>query len=117
MAEIKLTKETDVMLVLMYKEYLNKRNSGSSIRSSRHFGGCTDIQSRVCPNASIEKIDFACQELIRNSLVDGLNGDGVFQTGFLTDDAIIYMESRFSNNLDNVLQFLSKAAGLLVSFI
>lgn len=110
---IKLTKDADALVCLLYKEYCQKRKDGVSKLYAKMFSGSEEIQKTIAPKWSFEDVNEICNELSRVSFLKCLHGDGIVQHCSLTDDAIIYMENRFKDGLDSVLDYLAKIRNIL----
>ena len=100
--EIKLTKEADKLLAVMYNEYLTRRKEGQGKSSARCFeetylAGLTPISA--WPE---EDVFDAINELGRKGLAK------VYISGscVLTDDAIAILEDRFVDGLKEVAQHI-----------
>lgn len=113
MSNIELTSDSDALICLMYKAYCNSRNNGINKFQAKQFGSSEDIQSSLTPNWSKEDTLETCRELARANLLDCSYADGIIYTSYLTDQAIIYMESRFKNNLSDVLEYIGKIKNII----
>jgi len=101
---MELTKETDKFLCLIYKEYLTRRKAdipkSDAIRFSSPDQLVYEFMQGVLPDdirssiASLKSIGFVKTNILGNF--------------FLEDKAIIYMETRFTNGLKSVIDFISK---------
>lgn len=99
--EIDLTKDSHKVLVLLYKEYLEKVKSGCSKSQSREFNEDNlDFITKIHP----DDIDDCLSKLNENNLID-MDISGEFK---LTDIAIAKMENRFKNNLIDVASFIAQ---------
>ena len=99
-----MTKDADKMLCCLYREYLNRINAGSSKTSARQFTTeyitSDDILSKWHP----DDVDTVKKELSRTGyLKTYVSGKYLF-----TDEGIAYMENRFKNNLNEVIDFIAK---------
>lgn len=103
-----LTKDSEKLICLLYKDYLEKHKSGLSKSSSNSFGSSHDIHERLCPDWIFEDVDDTCRELSRAGLLHCLWADNIAYHVTLSDSGIIYMENRFKNGLLGVVDFLSK---------
>lgn len=102
-----LTKDSEKLLCLLYKDYLEKRKSGLSKSNSNSFGSSRDIHVRLCPDWIFKDVDDTCRELSRAGLLHCAWADNIAYHVILSDSAIIYMENRFKNGLLSVIDFLS----------
>ena len=99
-----LTKDADKMLCEIYAAYLERRKSGVSKALSKSF---------YDQNQWPEKYSALWHEDDARDTLRELSRAGFLKCdicgGFaLQDDAIVYMESRFKNGLNDVLDFLGK---------
>lgn len=99
-----LTKDTDKILCKIYKRYLELRKSGSSKIEATTFLESEAVRIELMPE--INKDDFSCA--IRE--LHKVFGIKVFTAGgfVLNDQVIIYMENRFPEGLNQVLEWLAK---------
>lgn len=105
---MKLTKDADALICVLYREYLSRRKDDISKNEAKMFAGAAVIQSEFMPNLSLEDVEETCWELARAEYLDTLDADNTVETAWLTDTAIIYMENRFKNGLKEVAEFISK---------
>ena len=110
---IQLTKESDAMICVLYKEYLSWRKSGKLLEKSLCIGDDTYIQERLTPKLPLDDVTELCLSLERKELLYCIPGDNRASCVTFTDDGIIYMENRFKNKLESVLNYLSKITSLL----
>ncbi|MGM9879448.1 MAG: hypothetical protein ACI31R_05455 [Bacilli bacterium] len=89
-----LTKYSDKTLCLIYKEYINDKKKVFSTHN---------IESDF-PNVNREEFRYSLDELKSNKLIN-LDILGNYS---LTSDGIIYMEHRFQNKVDKVIDYISK---------
>lgn len=105
---MKLTKDSDRLICLLYKDYLERRKSGESKSIARTFGSSHDIHNRLVPDQIFDDVDDTCRELSRAGLLDCMWADNIAYFVTISDDGIIYMENRFKNGLMSVVDFLTK---------
>lgn len=113
MSNVKLTKDSDTLICLMYKDYCESRKSGVNKYTAKHFGSCEDIHVTLTPNWSLDDTLETANELRRAGFIDCRYGDGTITDSWMTDDGIIYMESRFENNVNSVIEYISKIKNLI----
>jgi hypothetical protein len=111
--EINLTKDADALICLLYKQYCQKLKDGVPKTQAKIFGGLEDIQKTIAPKWTLEDLDETCKELDRSGLLKCHYADNIVWFAQLSDTGIIYMENRFKNNLDNVLDYLNKIRNIL----
>lgn len=98
-----MTKDADKLLCCLYCEYLQRIQSGNSKTASANFTikyTCETIMPLLHP----DDVAALRNELKRlNFVVVSISGN--FR---LTDNAVIYMENRFKNNIIELTDFISK---------
>lgn len=104
---MELTKDSEKLICLIYKDYLEKRKSGLSKSKANSFGSSHDIHEKLCPNWIFEDVDDTCRELSRCGLLDCFWADNIAYRVTLSDSGIIYMENRFKNGLLGVIEFIT----------
>lgn len=99
-----LTRDADKLLCAIYKSYLEKRKSGMDKIKSRYFE-IVEIQNfKICSSWSLSDIKATVAEISRSGL-----GDMYYNGSFYANDQfIIYMENRFKNGLNDVIDTISK---------
>lgn len=110
---VKLTKDADALFCLLYEKYCQKRKDGLDKFHAKMFSGAEEIQKTITSKWTLEDTNETCNELSRAGFLDCLYGDDIVQHCSISDDGIIYMENRFVNGLDSVLEYLSKIRSLL----
>lgn len=106
--DVELTKDAEYLLCSLYKTYVQKLKDGISKSNAKNSGSSATIQQNIFPKWSIEDVDETCRELNRAGMLDCMYADNTVYISTLSDKGIIYMEKRFANNIDNVLEYLSK---------
>lgn len=101
---MELTKDADKMICCIYKTFLQRRKSGISKSSAKQFSDDYFQSDKQLSSWLPDDLDDALLEIGRAGLVAVYLG-GNFD---LTDSGIIYMENRFKNGLNEVLDFISK---------
>ncbi len=110
---INLTKDSDVLICLLYKQYCQKRKNGLPKLDARTFCSSDVIQKTIAPKWTFDDVDETCRELSRAGLLNCEYANNVVIDSWLSDTGIIYMEKRFKNGLDEVLEYLTKIISLL----
>lgn len=105
---MELTLDSKILICVMYKNYLEKRNSGATKYQANSFGSSHNIHERLLPGWSFEDVDATCRELSRAGLLSCIWANNIPYRISISDQGIIYMENRFKNGLSSVLNFLSK---------
>ena len=114
MSEIKLTKDSDALICVLYKEYLQRRKDGTPKGDAKWLGSSDRIHKTILPKWSYEDVDETCWELSRAGLLVCNSGDNHAVMCVLCDEGIIYMESRFKNGLSEVLDYIEKIKSILL---
>ena len=107
--EVKLTKDADRLICLIYEDYLFRREHGVSKASAKAYAETTDWPKSLTDEFSRDDVRDTLRELkaagfVRSYLYGGFS---------LTDQAIVYMESRFPNGISQVLDWLGKIKGAI----
>lgn len=110
---IELTKDADALICLLYKHYRQQLKNGVSKLQSKMLGSAAVIQSSIAPKWTVDDTNEVLRELHRAELIGCQYGDGIVTRCHLSTDGIIYMENRFKNSVDNVLDYLVKIADIL----
>lgn len=105
--DVKLTKDTDALICLIYKYYLGIRDNGIPKSEAKILGSSEDINNNIIPDWSFDDVDDTCRELHRVDLLSIEYADDVCYEVVLTDEGIAYMENRFSNKLDKLVNYIS----------
>lgn len=103
-----LSKNAHMLLVQMYKVYLESIEAGKSRQAAKHMGGSKEIRDRIMPNADEATVVDLCYELKRAGYLAYQPGDDVIYLASLTGEAIAYLENRFKNGFLEVLDVVSK---------
>ena len=101
---MELTKDGDKMICCIYKTFLQQRKNGIPKSSARRFPMDYFKSDEKLSSWLDEDLDDTLLEIGRAGLVKIYIG-GNFD---LTDSGIIYMENRFKNGLNEVVDFISK---------
>ena len=111
--DIEITKDSDYLICSLYKAYLQKRSNGMNKIQASSMVGSEEIQKELFPNWSIEDVDATCRELHRAELLHCFFADDIVYESVLSDKAIIYMENRFKNNVDTVMDYIAKIKSMI----
>ncbi len=104
---VELTKDAEYLLCTLYKVYSEKLKSGISKAQARCFGSSEDIFTNYLSEWLFEDVNTTCYELKHAEMLSILNADNIAYSVSLTDKAIIYMENRFKNNIEELLNFIA----------
>lgn len=114
MSDILLTNDADFLLCTLYDAYRQRRRNGASIRDARLFGGSETIQQEFAPTWPTDDIDEAAWALARKGLVETSDADDTIWAVILCDDGIAYMEQRFGDKLDKLLDRIAKLRSIII---
>lgn len=101
---MELTKDSDKLACIVYKEYLSRRKLGESKANAKRFNFNFYSEIKALSNWHPDDIAETINELKRANFVKKYV-DGGF---ILLDDFVIYMENRFKNGFVEVTDFISK---------
>lgn len=113
MSEIKLTREADALICVLYREYLQRRKSGVSKADAKFFAGSQYIHTELMAKWSFEDVDETCRELSRAGLLNCRYADNITYIATISDAGIIYMESRFADGVSAVFSYLERIRAML----
>lgn len=113
MKQIRLTNDADFLLCILYRAYVDCRKTGELREEAICFGGSEYIQKEYAQSWPTNDIDEAARELDRKGMICALFSDDSLHHGFLTDDGIIYMERRFGDRMDQLLQRITSVKSSL----
>lgn len=110
--DIVLSKVCDAFICILYKSYLEKRNSGASLSESKNTGGMDDL-TQLFPKWSEIDIMTCCENLEAKGLMWINPAEDTIWDSELTDNGIIYMENRFKGKVKNVLEHIKTIASFI----
>ncbi|MDR2656421.1 MAG: hypothetical protein LBB86_01180 [Oscillospiraceae bacterium] len=113
MSDKVLTKDSDALICVLYKAYLERRKGGTDKDEAKFFGDAPQIHETYMPKWSFDRVNEACFELKHAGYLDAFCGDNMVCCAFISDLGILYMENRFSNDVSGVLDFLAKIKGAI----
>lgn len=108
MSDIRISKDANALICLIYKYYLELRSNGVSKSKAKSLGSSKNINQNIIPEWSFDDVEEACRELHRNALLDISYYDNICSIVHLSDDGIVYMENRFSDKLKSLLDYIDK---------
>lgn len=104
---VKLTRDSDKLICLLYKSYLEKKQQGQAKAKARYFGDSNEIQASFLPGWDPNDVAEECWSLERDKLLDCVPGDDLANEVRLSDNGIKYMENRFAENVKEVLSYIT----------
>lgn len=111
--ETKLTNDSDYLLCALYKEYRRRRKEGINKADSKKMGSSKDIHESLMKKWCFEDVEETCRELSRAGFLKIFFADNIAYIITLSDDAVIYMENRFSNGLQGVLDRMEQIKNII----
>lgn len=105
---MELSKDADKLICLLYKHYLEQRKLNVPKSTASSFGSSHNIHEQLCPDWLFEDVDDTCRELSRAKMLNCIWADNIAYHVAFTDQAIVYMEKRFENNVGKLIDFISK---------
>lgn len=103
-----LTKDSEKLLCVIYKNYLEKRKSGISKSDANYYESSHVIHEKLLPKWSFSDVDDTCRELSRSGMINCSWGNNIAIGIKISDQAIYYMENRFKNGLSEIVDFIAK---------
>lgn len=100
---VKLTNDSEKLICIMYKNYLEKRKSGLTKSESNYFESSHVIHEGLLPEWSFDDVDDTCRELSRAGLISCLWADNIAVNISISDLGIVYMENRFKNGSNEAI--------------
>lgn len=113
MSEIEITKESDTLICVLYKEYLQRRKNGVPKSKAVSFGDSSSVKTLLLPKWNTADIDEACHELDDAGLLHCFFADCEASEISISNTGIVYMEQRFSKNISSVFNYLEKLRSIL----
>lgn len=106
MNNIKLTKDADALICLIYKYYLELHDIGFSKADAKILGSSEEILQNIIPEWTFNDVDDTLRELDRAGLLSILYAEDICYEVILNDEAIIYMENRFSKKINDIIKYI-----------
>lgn len=107
MSNLKLSKDADALICLIYKHYLDLRNDGISKSEAKLLGSSENLNTIIIPEWSFDDVDDTCRELDRANFLSIIYASDTCSEIFLTDDGIVYMENRFQDKIKNLIDYIA----------
>ena len=111
--EFCLTRESEALLSVLYREYCTRRNHGIPIAKASYFHDAASIHESFLPNLAVEDLAYLCWELQSEGLLDVSPGDDTANNITLTRAAVAYLDHQFPRGLSAVVAFLSELSSML----
>ena len=110
---VELSKESDALICVLYREYLTRRAHGVPISRAAYFRDDSSIRENFLPAWAEEDVNEICWRLAEKGLLSVKPGEDKANGVTLTEEGIIYMERRFSRKVEQVVAYLEKLAALI----
>lgn len=108
MSDVKLSKDADTLICLIYKYYLELCGTGIPKSKAKFLGSSHEIHENIIPEWNFDDVDSTCNELGKNQLLDISPYNNICGIVNLSDNGIVYMENRFSDKIEKVVDYISK---------
>ena len=108
-----MTNDAEYLLCILYKEYTERRNEGKSKRESSYFGSSKSVLETFFGEWELEDLDDTLWELSRLDYINCLNASGTIYEFSLTSNGIEYMEKRFKNKLEGLIDTIAKLKSII----
>ena len=107
MSDIVLSRDANYLICIIYKYYLELRDNGFSKAKAKDFNSIDTIHGLV-PEFSLDDIYETCLELANKNLLTQKEKYIMekYSRFSLSDDGIVYMENRFSNKIDKLINYI-----------
>ena len=103
---MRLTKDADALLCLIYKSYIEKYKRGFPVDEAMISGGAAQIHSALAPKWLLDDLEAACRELSNKGMLVCLFADDTVAESVLTSEAICYMENRLPKGIQKIVDIL-----------
>lgn len=111
---VELTRDSDALICLLYKNYCESRSQGKSKSEANYFDDSNSIQETIIPKWDPENVADTCWELHRAGLLICQLGNDLANDVMLSDAGIIYMENRFKGKIKSILNYLINVLGFVI---
>jgi len=110
---IRLTKEADALICVIYEKYLEKRANKVPKQNAKSFGDIHELHSDICSSWLKEDTIETCKELSNSGLLNIFYSDNIPYVITLEDEGLRYMENRFGDKAQRVLEYISTLKNIL----
>lgn len=110
---VELTQDAELLLCVLYNHYLEQLGNGKTKSAAKQMGSAEEIFSDLLPEWKYENVLETCWELKRAGMLDCKGADNTVHQSFLTDKSIIFMEKRFKNRINDILDTVAKIKSIL----
>lgn len=107
-----LTKDAQEMLSVIYKEYLDRINNGISKSEAKRLGSGEELYQNFFENWLYDDFIDTMSSLAKSGYISNKWVASKIYRSILLGKSIITMENRFSNDLNKVVDFISKIRGI-----
>ena len=113
---MQITKDCQIVLNALYKEYLDRRSKGVSISEACSFDNAIAIQKNLLPRMSIDDVSGLCLALRDEELVLAESYDNIAQFVTLTPKGIAHMEHQIPEKLKNVGEIIGYLSAAISTY-
>lgn len=106
MLNMRLSKDAECLLCVLYNEYLIRRKKGIPDNDAVLFGGSDAIQDEYLPQLSVAGVDKAAGELKDFGFLKCSYGDNMVSYCCLLPNAITHIERIFDTKPDQLPQHI-----------
>ena len=104
---MKLSKKAELLICLIYKEYLQRIKDGVSPDRANYYQNSAVIQEEIASKLTKEETASLCWTLFNNGFLNVGPGDNIANYISLTDAGIAYMEGRFERKLEKISKYIN----------
>ena len=108
-----LTKDQQYILSVLYKNYLECVKSGAIKLSCNDFKSAENIHSKYFQKLHFEDVENDLKKLKKSGFINGVFADNTIYHVTISDKTIVYFENAFKNNLQSIIDNISKIASLI----
>ena len=114
---MRISNDCDALLCVLYREYCTRRAHGVPISQASYFRDDSSIRENFMPLWPVDDVSDVCWRLVNHGLLFATPGDDKANNVMLTEEGIIYMESRFDGQLEKVLERLGQLISLVLPWV
>ena len=111
--DIELTKDSELLLCILYGKYVSLTSAGVPKTRAKCFGSSIEIQRDLIPEWTFPNTDETCRELSRAGMISVFYADNIAYSVSLSDKGIIYMENRFNKKVSEILDRIEQLKNII----
>lgn len=108
-----LSKDAQELLSVIYKEYLDRINNGISKSKAKILGSGEELHQNFFENWLYDDFIDTMRSLANSGYISNKWASNKIFRSILLDKSIVTMEARFGNDLDKVINFISKIKSIV----